>query len=74
MLFNSHGLLLSEHETFESVKKAISDDTDIHSTLYNVEAAPQRLLTKDTDTGKLLRQKIDDLRALVSAMKEGIIK
>lgn len=74
LLFNSHGLLLSEHETFESVKKAISDDTDIHSTLYNVEAAPQRLLTKDTDTGKLLRQKIDDLRALVSAMKEGIIK
>lgn len=74
LLFNSHGLLLSEHETFESVKKAITDDDDIHSTLYTVELAPKRLLTKDTDTGKALKKRIDDLHALVNASKEGLVK
>lgn len=74
LLFNSHGLLLSEHENFESVKAAITDDNDIHSTLETVELAPKRLLVKDTDMGKELKNKIDDLHALVQAMKEGIIK
>lgn len=74
LLFNSHGLLLSEHENFESVKAAITDDTDIHSTLETVELAPKRLLVKDTDMGKELKNRIDDLHALVQAMKEGIIK
>lgn len=74
LLFNSHGLLLSEHETFESVKTAIKYDDDIHSSLEVVEYAPQRLLVKDTDTGKELKKRIDDLHALVGAMKTGIIK
>ena len=74
LLFNSHGLLLSEHEAFESVKNAIKEDTDIHSTLETVESAPQRLLVKDTDLGAMLKQKIDDLHALVKAMKEGVVK
>ena len=74
LLFNSHGLLLSEHEPFESIKKAITDDDDIHSTLHTVEMAPERLLTRDTDLGKALDKKIKDLYALVNAMKEGVLK
>lgn len=74
LLFNSHGLLLSEHEAFESVKKAITDDDDIHSSLYTVELAPHRLLVKDTDNGKALKKKIEDLHALVRALREGVIK
>ena len=74
LLFNSHGLLLSEHEAFESVKKAITDDDDIHSSLYTVELAPHRLLVKDTDKGKALKKKIEDLHALVRALREGVIK
>lgn len=74
LLFNSHGLLLSEHETFESVKAAIKEDTDIHSTLEVVETAPRRLLVKDTDEGKKLKCRIDDLHELVNAMKAGIVK
>lgn len=74
LLFNSHGLLLSEHEAFESVKNAIMEDADIHSTLETVEPAPKRLLVKDTDLGISLKQRIDDLHALVKAMKEGVVK
>lgn len=74
LLFNSHGLLLSEHEAFESVKNAITEDDDIHSTLETVEMAPKRLLVKDTDLGCMLKKRIDDLHALVTAMKEGVVK
>lgn len=74
LLFNSHGLLLSAHEAFESVKNAIENDHDIHSTLEEVELAPRRLLVEDTDTGAAIKRKICDLRAIVDAFRKGIIK
>ena len=44
LLFNSHGLLLSAHDAFESIESAIKEEKDIHSTLDVVELAPNRLL------------------------------
>lgn len=74
LLFNSHGLLLSAHEAFESVKNAIENDCDIHSTLEEIDLAPRRLLVEDTDTGAAIKRKIRDLRAIVDAFRKGIIK
>lgn len=74
LLFNSHGLLLSSHEAFESVNDAITKDHDIHSSLEIVEATPQRLLIENTDAGFELQKKIRDLRALVDAFRKGILK
>lgn len=74
LLFNSHGLLLSPHDSFESVKNAITKDEDIYSSLDMVDMAPARLLVVDTDTGKQQQKKIDDLRALVDAFRKGIVK
>lgn len=74
LLFNSHGLLLSEHDAFESVEMAIKEERDIHSTLDVVELAPNRLLVEDTDTGKAQSKKISDLKALVDAYRRGIVK
>lgn len=74
LLFNSHGLLLSAHEPFESVDSAIKEEKDIHSTLTQVAHAPRRLLVGDTDSGKAINHKIDALHALVQAYRKGLIK
>ena len=74
LLFNSHGLLLSAHDAFESIESAIKEEKDIHSTLDVVELAPNRLLVEDTDAGKSLSKKITDLKALVDAYLKGKIK
>ncbi|MCC8169171.1 MAG: fructose-bisphosphatase class III, partial [Oscillospiraceae bacterium] len=67
-------LLLSAHDAFESVDSAIKEEKDIYSTLDVIEYAPRRLLVEDTDTGKALNKKIQDLHALVDAYRKGIIK
>ncbi len=74
LLFNSHGLLLSAHDSFESVKNAITKDDDIYSSLDTIATAPSRLLVEDTDGGKNIQKKIDDLRTLVDAFRKGIVK
>ena len=74
LLFNSHGLMLSSHDAFDSVKTAINKDRDIYSSLDKIDMAPQRLLIEDTDEGKQIRKKIDDLKALVNAFRKGLIK
>lgn len=74
LLFNSHGLLLSAHDAFESVEMAVKRDEDMYSTLDMIEYAPKRLLVEDTDTGKELTKKIDALKELVRAYRKGLIK
>ena len=74
LLFNSHGLLLSAHDAFDSVKSAVSQDNDIHSSLDTIDMAPRRLLVEDTDEGRRLQKKIDDLRALVNAFRKGLVR
>lgn len=74
LLFNSHGLLLSAHDTFVSSQSAINQESDIYSTLEVIDMAPRRLLVADTDAGKLQQKKIQDLKALVSAYRSGKIR
>ena len=74
LLFNSHGLLLSEHSAFTSVRDAIANDGDIHSTLTTVELAPSRILVGQTDKGRKTEEKILALKELVRAYQTGLIK
>ncbi len=74
LLYNSHGLLLSEHEPFESVQSAIKEEKDIHSTLRTIDQAPKRMLVADTDSGKEMQKKINALTALVNAYRKGTVK
>lgn len=74
LLFNSHGLLLSAHDAFESVEFAVKRDEDMYSTLDVVELAPKRLLVEDTDAGKETAKRIEALKALVAAYRKGLIK
>lgn len=74
LLFNSHGLLLSEHDAFESIESAINEEKDIYSSLDRISDAPNRILVKDTDIGKEWQIKINALKALVEAYRKGIIR
>lgn len=74
LLFNSHGLLLSAHDSFESVEMAIKNELDIHSTLDIIDTAPKRILVENTGDGMAAAKKINALQALVTAYKQGTIK
>ncbi len=74
LIYNSHGLLLVQHEPFESAEKAISEGKDILSTTQILEFKAQRMKVRDTDRGKELESQIKDLQKLLIAYRSGFIK
>ncbi len=73
LIYNSYGLVLAAHEPFESVEKAVSDGTDIVSHTILVQHVVKRKTVADTDNGKVMRDNIKDLEALLVAYREGTI-
>lgn len=74
LVYHSHGMQLVQHEPFESTRKAILEGLDIKSTTFIVEFNTQRMMVKDTDKGKIIREQITDLRMLLDAYRMGYIK
>lgn len=74
LIFNSYGLLLASHEPFESIQKAIREEQDIRSETRVVEKKLNRNRVQDTDDGKTIRKKIEDLKSLLQAYRTGLIK
>lgn len=74
LISNSRGLLLAAHQPFESTQKAVSEEIDIDSETEIIHTHPHRLRVKDTDRGKEIQQQIADLRDLLHAFREGVIK
>ena len=74
LIFTSHELNLVAHQPFESTAAAISSEQDIHSVQSLVKSMPRRLLIEDTDEGEDLRERIEDLMALITAYRSGVIK
>lgn len=74
LIFNSYGLLLASHQSFESTQKAIEEEQDIHSETQILEHNTQRIRVCDTDAGLKIQRKIDDLKDLLKAFRSGLIK
>lgn len=72
--YNSHGLLLSANEPFDSKDEAIRNEIDTKYDIMVNEKKTERKLVADTDIGKRLKNEIADLKELIKAYKEGIIK
>lgn len=72
-IFNSRFMALAEHKPYSPLE---ADGTQkFHSpVMMTVETMPERLLIVDTDQGRKLVEKVDDLRALVEAFRNGEIK
>ena len=65
LIYNSHGVLLSQHEPFVSAKDAIEKDIDLISEVSIIHHPPNRVLVGDTDIGKKLSRDIRDLKDLL---------
>jgi len=74
LIFNSFGLVLVEHKEFGSKQQAIEDEKDIISDRIFIERNAKRKQVSDTDVGKLLQAQVDDLKMLLGAYREGLIK
>ena len=74
LIYNSHGIQLVEHESFQSKEEAIKKGTDIHSRVALEEFKNHRMLVRDTDQGQEIEQQIKDLQKLVLAYRHGVIK
>ena len=67
LIFNSRHLALAEHKPFDRNHENTPKVTI-------VEKMQKRVMVADTDTGKMLAEKIADLKELVAAYRGGIIK
>ena len=74
LIYNSYGLILSAHEPFTSKEDAVSKESDIVSNRVSVHYTSKRRLVGDTDTGKALRERIEELMQLLDAYRKGYIK
>ncbi|MDR1914095.1 MAG: fructose-1,6-bisphosphatase [Clostridiales bacterium] len=72
LIYNSYGLTLTAHEPFESVDAVVKYGRDIVTKRIPVEKATERKLVGDTDTGVKIKERIDELKELVRAYREGI--
>ena len=74
LIFNSHTLTLVSHEPFTSIQSAINDEYDLQSTRKAVGELTKRIFVGDTDTGKMLKERIDALTDLLKAYENGEIR
>ena len=73
LIYNSYGLILAALDPFESTEAAIEKESDIHSESVVVRLSTERKSVGDTDTGKKLKQRIEELEALLDAYRSGLI-
>lgn len=74
LVANSHGMVLVEHELFDSKEAAITEEKDIISDTIVVESVTNgRLRVIDTDRGDEIRMNIESLEQLLAAYRNGDI-
>jgi fructose-1,6-bisphosphatase-3 len=59
---------------FTSTEEAIINETDIEQDQIMVMTSPRRLRVADTDNGRRIRERIDELKELLKAYRAGIIQ
>lgn len=74
LIYTSKGLRLVSHSPFEGKNAAVRENRDILATNDVIfEMMPQRMYVRDTDAGKRIQDRMDDLRALLDAYREGVV-
>lgn len=73
LTFNSYGLTLTTHSAFESVDDIINNNLEMMSQKHVVEHSVNRILVGDTDKGKELIDRIEDLKNLMFLYNSGVI-
>lgn len=71
LIFNSHGIRIKSHQPFQSVYAALTENKDIESKSELVETEKERLMVRDTDNGKKIKEDIEGLKMLLRAYRSG---
>ena len=66
--------MLTAHEPFESKEKAVNDCSDIVSRRVAVEHTARRISIGDTDKGVRMKMRIEDLKSLIAAYRDGVLQ
>ncbi|MCR5574054.1 MAG: fructose-1,6-bisphosphatase [Bacteroidaceae bacterium] len=74
LVYHSHGFQLVQHEPFESREKAIKEGLDIKSTIFLVDYSQQRMMVRDTDKGREIREQVNELQKLLVAFRSGLVQ
>jgi fructose-1,6-bisphosphatase III len=74
LIYNSYGLVLVEHQHFDSRQKAIEEEKDIISNRIQIETNAKRKRVKDTDIGHEIQLQVNDLKLLLGVYRKGLIK
>ncbi len=72
-IFNSRFMALAEHKPYSPLKP---DGTQVFNSpiVKTVETLPERILVIDTDQGRELQRRADNVKALAEAFRAGVIK
>lgn len=74
LIFNSHGIRIKSHQPFQSVYAALTENKDIESRSELVETERERLMVRNTDTGKKILEDIKGLKMLLQAYRKGTME
>ncbi len=74
LIFNSHGIRIKSPQPFQSVYAALTENKDIESRSELVETERERLMVRNTDTGKKILEDIKGLKMLLQAYREGTME
>ncbi|MBQ2699648.1 MAG: fructose-bisphosphatase class III, partial [Clostridia bacterium] len=71
LIANSHGMRMMSHQPFTTLSDALNRNTDIQSQSFEFVVYQHRRMVRDTDNGRRLQERIDDLKDLLVACKTG---
>jgi fructose-1,6-bisphosphatase-3 len=74
LIFNSYGLLLASHAPYETKQQAIEENAAVQTHTEILERNQARIRVKDTDEGREIQRRIDNLHDLLKAYRKGLIK
>ena len=74
LVYSADGIRISAHEPFSSTQNAIHNNSDILSETVVFEHASSKIMVKDTDIGRAISEKIEDLMILLHEYENGSIK
>ena len=71
LIYNSRGLILAAHEPYDPQSPTAAIDRELVSHTEPVWLSPQRIPVRDTDLGRVIQRKIDDLSQLLACFESG---
>ena len=73
LIYNSHAFRIVAHQPFVGRERAIRENYDISSSNNLFERMEVRQKIRETDTGRELQKRIDDLKSLLNAYRDGVV-